>query len=281
MAIEEAGLNPQRLAEAVHHQLAGLDGAVPVYEIAAALDIEEIRERPLLNFEGALVTTRERDHGSILLNSRSSRQRRRFSLGHELLHFLNPTHEQTSADGFHCTRRDMSIAGGDKIGDRHRRQESEANTFAIELLTPRHRLKPFLRGTPELAQVVSMAGEFDISREAAARRFVEIHSDDLAVVFCKDSRFVYASHGRNFPRLSVRAKEQCELGKPVEGMISEFDEASADDWLHSPPRACELLAQTLWQANGHSITLLRADQPDDDGAGFDDAFERLASGRKD
>jgi hypothetical protein len=33
-----------------------------------------------------------------------------------------------------------------------------------------------------------MAKEFDISQEAAARRFVELHPDDLAVVFCKDSR---------------------------------------------------------------------------------------------
>ena len=32
-----------------------------------------------------------------------------------------------------------------------------------------------------------MAEEFDISREAAVRRFVELHPVDLAVVFCKDS----------------------------------------------------------------------------------------------
>src|SRR5690242_4972028 len=122
MAIEEAGLNPVRLAEAIHAQLGDREGAVPIQEIAASLDIDEIRERPLSNLEAALVTTPERDRGRVLLNSRSSRQRRRFSLGHELLHFLNPVHEQTSADGFHCTRRDMSMSSSDKIGDRHRRQ---------------------------------------------------------------------------------------------------------------------------------------------------------------
>jgi Zn-dependent peptidase ImmA (M78 family) len=279
MAIEEVGLNPQRLAEAIHDQLARLDEAVPVYEIAAALDIEEIREQPLSHLEAALVTTPERDRGRVLLNSRSSRQRRRFSLSHELLHFLNPTHEQTSRDGFHCTRRDMSLSRGDQIGDRHRRQESEANDFAIELLTPRRRLKTFLRGSPGLGQVISMAAEFDISREAAARRFVDLHPDDLAVVFCKDGRFVYADCGRGFPRFSLRATEQCDLGKPDLGAISDFEEAIADNWLQSPPPACELFTQTLWQANGRSMTLLRLDQVDDDGPGFDDAFERFTGPR--
>ncbi|EAQ35368.1 hypothetical protein NB311A_13666 [Nitrobacter sp. Nb-311A] len=275
MAIEDVGLNPQRLAQAIHEQLAGLNGAVPIYEIAAALDIDEIREEPLSNLEAALVTMPERDRGRILLNSRSNRQRRRFSLSHELLHFLNPTHEQTSVGGFRCTRQDMRLSSGDKIGDRHRRQESEANSFAIELLTPRNRLKPFLCGNPKLAQVVAMAREFDISREAAARRFVELHPDDLAVVFCRDNRFLYAACGREFPRLSITAGEQCDLGQPVQATISGFDEVAPDDWLHPPQHAIELSAQTLWQANGHSITLLRADQSDDDEAGLDDTFERL------
>lgn len=275
MVIEDVGLNPQRLAQAIHSQLAGLNGAVPIYEIAAALDIDEIREEPLSNLEAALVTMPERDRGRILLNSRSNRQRRRFSLSHELLHFLNPTHEQTSVGGFECTRQDMRLSSGDRIADRHRRQESEANSFAIELLTPRHRLKPFLRGTPELAQVVAMAEEFDISREAAARRFVELHPHDLAVVFCKDNRFVYATCGREFPRLSVFRDAQCDLGQAVPGTMSDFDEVPPEDWFHFSQPACELSAQTLWQANGRSITLLRADQSDDDGPGFDDTFERF------
>jgi hypothetical protein len=281
MAIEEVGLNPQNLAQAIHNQLGDLDGAVPIHQIVAALDIDEIRERPLSNLEAALVTTPERDRGRILLNSRSSRQRRRFSLGHELLHFLNPTHEQTSLGGFYCTRGDMRISSGDASRAGHIRQESEANSFAIELLAPLRRMKPFLRGTPELGQVVSMAEELDISREAAARRFVELHAADLAVVFCKDGKFVYGAYGRDFPRLSLRKGERCDLEKPVNGAISDFDEVTAGDWLQSPPRACELVAQTLWQAEGYTITLLRAEVPDDDDEpGFDDTFERFTGRRE-
>ncbi len=135
MSIEDVGLNPRRIAEAILAQLEGERGAVPVREIALALDIEWIRAEPLSNIEAALVTTAERDRGQILLNSRSSRQRQRFSLGHELLHFLNPLHEQTSEGGFQCSRLDMRASASTQ--GRHERQESEANEFAIELLTPR------------------------------------------------------------------------------------------------------------------------------------------------
>ena len=135
--------------------------------------------------------------------------------------------------------------------------------------------EPYVRAM----RVWARPGALGAVNTPAARRFVELHSDDLAVIFCKDSRFVYADIGRDFPRLCLHAGERCDLGKPVEGTISEFDEVAADDWLQSPPRACELSAQTLWQANGRSITLLRADQSDDEGPGFDDAFERFAVGR--
>ena len=50
MAIEDVGANPERLAKAIHDQLPGLEGAVPVYDIARALDIEEIRDEALSGF---------------------------------------------------------------------------------------------------------------------------------------------------------------------------------------------------------------------------------------
>ena len=54
IAVEGAGDDPVALARAVHGQLPDLKGAVPVYDIALALDIEEIRAEPLTSFEGCL-----------------------------------------------------------------------------------------------------------------------------------------------------------------------------------------------------------------------------------
>jgi hypothetical protein len=64
MEIEESGrADPERLAAAIHRQLGDAKGAVPVYEIARALDIIEIRECQVDHFEGALVTEAERNEG--------------------------------------------------------------------------------------------------------------------------------------------------------------------------------------------------------------------------
>ena len=87
MAVEEVGSNPARLARAIHGQLGLTQGSVPVREIGAALDIDEIRAEPLTNFEGALITTPERGTGKILINSKADPRRRRFTIAHELGHF--------------------------------------------------------------------------------------------------------------------------------------------------------------------------------------------------
>ncbi len=99
MTIEEAGPNPKRIAASIHTQLALLSGPVPIHQVAEALDIVEIRQVPLKGLEGALVSTPERDIGSIVVNSASSAQRQRFSVAHELGHFLNPWHKRSSPPG--------------------------------------------------------------------------------------------------------------------------------------------------------------------------------------
>jgi lactate dehydrogenase-like 2-hydroxyacid dehydrogenase len=81
MTIEDVGANPERLAQAIHDQLHGLEGAVPVYDIARALDIEEIREEALTSLERALITPPEKGTGAILVNARSPRQKRRYTVG--------------------------------------------------------------------------------------------------------------------------------------------------------------------------------------------------------
>lgn len=78
MPLEEVGGHPERLVGAIHDQLPDLTGPVPVVEIALALDIEEIREEPLKSFEGALITPPVKVYWSIVVNARSSRQRRRY-----------------------------------------------------------------------------------------------------------------------------------------------------------------------------------------------------------
>ena len=136
MDLDDAGGNPQRIAEAIMAQIADLPARVPVEDIAYALGIVEIRVEPLKSFEGALITSGpEKAEGSILVNARSGPRRRRYTMGHELGHFLHP-HHIPPTDGFHCTSDDMARSNAKGNGNRIL-QEIEANAFAAELLLPR------------------------------------------------------------------------------------------------------------------------------------------------
>lgn len=274
MALDDVGANPRRLAEAVHGQLGERRGPVPVNEIALALDIYEIREECLTNIEAALVTTPERGYGSILVNLNSSRQRRRFSIGHELCHFLNPLHQPTSSEGFWCSRSDMIVTAHNDP-DRYVRQEAEANAFSIELLAPRARMRPYLKSRPDLADVLRSANDLDISREAAARRYVELHHETLAAVFCTNGKFTYAQRKDDFPSLCLRKGQPVTLsGDGEEGRVSPIEDVDAADWLYRPQRV-KLAAQTLFQQDGYSTTLLHVlDQEGDEQ--LEDTYDRFS-----
>jgi Zn-dependent peptidase ImmA (M78 family) len=259
MAVEEVGANPERLAKAILDQLGGRTGSVPVYDIARALDIDEIREERLTGFEGALVTSREKDRGIILVNLASSRQRRRYTVAHELGHFLNPWHKPVGEEGFRCKKADMATRSGNT---RHDQQEAEANRFAIELLAPKVRLAPYVAQTADLEHVLAIAAQFDISKEAAARRYVELHDDTLAVVFSRDRMIRYVDRSDAFPSLALRKDDRVPVVSRPKAGLSRWEEVDARDWLRSPS-AGELLAQTLQQQEGFCITLLHMEAGED------------------
>ena len=255
IAVEEAGANPVRLARAIHRQLPDLTGAVPVHEIARALDIEEIREERLTSFEGCLLTDRRKSYGAILVNAANSPRRRRYTVGHELCHFLNERHIPTTEDGFRCTKDDM--ANPTRSG-RHLRQEREANTFAIELLAPERLIRARLSPPADLEHALAIARDQDISREAAARRYVALHDDCLAVVFSVDGRVRYVEKGKGFPGTSIWAHDILPAlpPRPRDGTgLTLLDEVSPLPWL-SRTDGVTLFAQTLHQTDEYAMTLL-------------------------
>jgi hypothetical protein len=271
MAIEEAGPNPRRMAEAIHGQLGALNGAIPVREIAQALDIEEIRQVSPKGFEAALVTGPERDVGGILVNASSPARRQKFSIGHELGHFLNPWHRSLDADGgFACRVEDIwgTWRSPSRELQRHLAQEREANRFAIELLAPRKCFRPFLAGIPDLSVVLRLADQLDLSKEACARRYVELHEQPTALVYSQNCLVRYVERTDEFPFVNCRPKDRLPPVPPSEGHdgLSAHVEADPRDWL-ARPRHNSLVVQTLSQSAGYAITLLALDlsQADDDG----------------
>lgn len=277
MALEDVGAEPQSLAEAILRQIAYQTGKVPVEEIAHALGIMEIRAEPLTNLEASLITTPERDRGSILVNVNAPRQRRKFSIGHELGHYLNPYHTGADSKDRSCSSEDLrSFASAEAKWQQ--RQEAEANRFAIELLAPRNRCRSLMRGDPCIAHILDVAREFDLSAEASARRYVELHHDSVAIAFSKNGRLLYAMRSEFCPFLSVRKGEQLSLPRAPSDtrQPTPMSYADASPWLDK--FRGELMVQTLYQREGYATTLLHLvpEDEDEDDDGVEDTYERFA-----
>ena len=257
MVIEEAGPDPERLAAAIHDHLRHKSGEVPVAAIAAALDIVEIKEARLKSLEGALIAPADRNVGAILVNSESSPPRRRFTLAHELGHFLNPFHRSEDPSGsFACSRAELATPWRKPSPAASRRlvQEAEANRFAIELLAPPRLMHPYLRGVPDLAKARALSNEFGLSREAGARRYVELHDTTLPR-WCSAPRawFSYVERSPAFPFVSrQRGQRLSALPSPVDDTgLSVHEEGSSRDWLVRA--SCDaLVVQTLSQRRGYA-----------------------------
>ena len=186
MAVDDIATSPERIATEIHRQLGSIPPPIPVRDIALALGIDCIREVPLTSFEGVLITDPERSAGGIMINSASRPYRRRYSIAHELGHFLCAWHERRQTPLFACTRGDMGRWTGE---DEHQRQEAEANRFALELLAPARLMASCLKKLPDLEHVLDLSPKLEVSKEAIARRYASLHSQCVAAIFCRDGRF--------------------------------------------------------------------------------------------
>ena len=149
------------------------------------------------------------------------------------------------------------------------RGRREANVFAIELLAPRKLIQSHLSRPAELEHALAISEAQDISREAAARRYVALHGECLAVAFTANGRIRYVERGNGFPHLTVWKSDDVPALPPEPGYGAELtilDEVSAALWL-SRPDGVTLFAQTLYQAEGYATTLLLAER--ETGAGDD------------
>ena len=77
--------------------------------------------------------------------------------------------------------REWQIAGGV-----HRKQEAEANTFAIGLLAPPYLMASALREDPDVRVAEGLVRQLNVSLEAILRRYVDLHSEPLAAVWSRE-----------------------------------------------------------------------------------------------
>lgn len=256
--------DPERLTRALHRQIGPLDRAVPVEEIARGLGIEAIRKAEVDGFEGMLLTDARRSRGRILVNLRRGEAAARFSIAHELGHFLMEDHELGLGGAFTCNRDDMRQVRSMR---KHKRQETEANEFAIGLLAPAYAIAEPLGADPDIAIAEALRSRLDLSLEATTRCLVERHDEPLAAVWAKDGRIRYVVRGPRFPWITAsmgqrlpplsRSADQVgsiHLGRTIMREVAPRAWTDAD--------IPELFEQVRLGRDGHTLTLLWASLPD-------------------
>ncbi|AOJ91556.1 ImmA/IrrE family metallo-endopeptidase [Burkholderia multivorans] len=255
--IELADLvRPEQLVAEILRQNPQLPIPVPVEELARLAGISKIEAFDSVGFEGALLTNATKSEGAIFFSSLSPRPRQRFTIGHELGHFLLPWHRQAS---FQCTAEDISSRS-------KKDWEIQANQFAAELLAPEPLVRRILRQLkePELAHMLKLRDDFATSFEMTARRVVELNDYACAVVFSKDNIVRYSIRSEYFTEwLSVRKGDRLPAQSPSRNSISdpeEWHEIEAHWWLAEAKGGVRqpetMYEQTLVQDHGHKVTLL-------------------------
>lgn len=238
---------------------------VPIEELAQQLDVNEIRDFKTSGFVGGLLTDFTRSFGIILVQQGLPRRRRRFTIGHELSHYLIPTHQPIDENGFRCSKQDMHRWSAKKAR-RNQLMEAQANELAALLLLPPPQLRAFLSesGEPDIAQVLALHEAFDVSKEAAARAYSMYHDQHVAIIVAKNHKVLRVYRNRlRFPKLAIRAGDSLprscrDFGNVGEGTLSEMGRAMPGDWLESEwgKRLPATFQQVLVQRNGFALIML-------------------------
>ncbi len=190
-------------------------------EIAAQYEVpiplERVAEDELLevicddygsgSFDGLTWFEPETEDFYIHLNTNSdkrnylSKPKGRFTMAHELGHYFIPAHRlglmsgEMKPHGSVNFLRDMSAW----------QIEREADAFASSLLMPSGRVKEFIKCRNfDFGVIEDIAEKFQVSKSAAALRFVEIGNGPIMVVYAISGKIQWVSHSDDFPFWRLR-----------------------------------------------------------------------------
>ena len=164
-----------------------------------------------------------------------------------------------------CTKADFRQSRTDR---KNRRQEVEANEFAISLLAPRYKTAPILAEPPDIEAILALSKSLDVSLEAAARCLVDGHDEPLAAVLSKEGRIRYMVRGAKFPWLLRSAGEPVSRLSTTHAALakqrpstSKMAEVASSVWTDA--EIPELYEQVRVGRSGISLTLLWATLADE------------------
>lgn len=254
---------PSDVVEEILRQNPDLTYPTPLERFVELAGIESISELTTDGFEGMLITNPEKSRGAIMVKAGVSPRRRRFTVAHELGHFLLPWHRQQK---FSCKSSDIKDSAFSRTNSTEQVNiEVEANAFASELLMPSSAFKSFIDDfeTPTLQNLTTLSDTFDVSFEATVHRYKALSDKPLAFVFSHHNVVRYWVKTQEMPYMLKVRKDQALPSRSSsrnEGIaVSEFETVAAHIWFepHSElalPR--NIVEQTIHQSAGYKVTLL-------------------------
>lgn len=150
-----------------------------------------VKKQPFESLEGSLVRTHGARKWTILLNSRvSNARRRRFTLGHELGHFM-----------CHREIQERFEDSEDSLNNFHDSIEREANVFAAWLLMPANLLRSEFQSLNwETGTLRDIGNRFECSLQASALRYIQIFKNKpVGFVVSRDGMVLWASKSEKAP----------------------------------------------------------------------------------
>lgn len=253
---------------------------IPIEKLARQLGITEVKTLETEGFIGGLITDQSKSRGIILLQKNLPNGRRRFTLAHELAHFLIPTHKPGKNDSFLCSLSDL-MAMDKTVAERRLRWEAEANRFAGLILVP----APYFRRDanagkdPDIGHIIKLADRYEVSKEVAGRAYVDYREEAVALLITKDGRLLRSySRRTDFPYINVKwgdpVPRQSLLvrGNHELATASEIEEVDAGVWLEVRwgSTAPTIYEQVYRQQQGFALILLTMERPEDEDDEDDD-----------
>lgn len=233
---------------------------VSSFDLTPPIDLTKICEKLdiRINYESlhsieALLIISSGKKNIIIDNSRSLYpQRERFTIAHEIGHYIIPWHENLQQ----CDKI-VNFESNDEV-------EKQANDFASELLVPKSNLLEDIKDKKvTLSLIKSLAKQYDVSLVVMARRVLE-YTDTEAVVL------IYYSNGKKYIQMKSKTfKEELKDGRITKSSAHKLltsyntsaeikDVLESSIWFKENGETYKIVEESMFQNNlGRVFTLLR------------------------
>ena len=216
-----------------YHRESGMPDAVDLEVLRQMLpttpygkDVREIKAPMVLDIdscEGILVRNpNDIAEGGIFFNGKVSPERRRFTIAHELGHFILHRGQQQS---FNCDKESV-YSGIDTI----RVIEREADDFASNLLMPGDLLRDWISNQRIDLRVLSgIAKRFQVSIEALCIRFIKFTTQRAILVYWDNGYVKYEWRSSSAVKTRAKIRRSGDPAEPPSGTLAA-DASVTQEW---------------------------------------------------